>query len=273
MTQFKKNLMKNRLWLLLFIIVLFSVSVTAAQNKLVVIPLFGDEQSDIEALKARIAILEAKLVYMSIESGTVNGLSGPHVIFTGANVHIRSGSDSTDDNGALKGLGNLIVGYNEERSSINDRTGSHNIVVGAKNNFSSYGGLVVGYSNTISGSFASVCAGDNNTASGNWATVCGGDSNTASGYWSSVSGGYSNTASGADASVSGGFNNTASGVDASVSGGYSNTASGDWASVTGGTENEAAGENSTALGWEDVTASNKGNILPYPCDDVGGWCK
>jgi hypothetical protein len=146
MTQFKKNLMKNRLWLLLFIIVLFSVSVTAAQNKLVVIPLFGDEQSDIEALKARIAILEAKLVYMSIESGTVNGLSGPHVIFTGANVHIRSGSDSTDDNGALKGLGNLIVGYNEERSSINDRTGSHNIVVGAKNNFSSYGGLVVGYS-------------------------------------------------------------------------------------------------------------------------------
>jgi hypothetical protein len=146
MTQFKKNLMKNRLWLLLFIIVLFSVSVTAAQNKVVVIPLFGDEQSDIEALKARIAILEAKLVYMSIESGTVNGLSGPHVIFTGANVHIRSGSDSTDDNGALKGLGNLIVGYNEERSSINDRTGSHNIVVGAKNNFSSYGGLVVGYS-------------------------------------------------------------------------------------------------------------------------------
>lgn len=272
MTQFKKNLIKNRLWLLLFIIVLFSVSV-AAQNKVVVIPLFGDEQSDIEALKARIASLEAKLAYLSIESGAVNGLPGPHVIFTGANVHIRSGSDSTDDNGALEGLGNLIVGYNEERSSINDRTGSHNIVVGAKNNFSSYGGLVVGYSNTVSGSFASVSGGSGNTASGNWASVCGGDSNTAIGDWASVSGGYRNTASGADASVSGGFNNTASGVDSSVSGGSANTASGDWASVTGGNENEAAGENSTVLGWEDVTASNKGNILPYPCNDVSGWCK
>jgi hypothetical protein len=45
MTQLKEILIKNRLWLLYLIIFLLSVSVTAAQNKVVVVPLFGDETS------------------------------------------------------------------------------------------------------------------------------------------------------------------------------------------------------------------------------------
>ena len=46
------------------------------------------------------------------------------------------------------------------RFSENIRTGSHNVVVGQRHNFSRFGGLVVGDHNTISGDFASVSGGD-----------------------------------------------------------------------------------------------------------------
>lgn len=42
MRQFKKALRKDRIWLLFLIALFFSVSTTAAQDKVVVIPLFGD---------------------------------------------------------------------------------------------------------------------------------------------------------------------------------------------------------------------------------------
>ena len=66
------------------------------------------------------------------------------VVFSGANVLIQSGSGYTDDNtttsydgdgtGSLTGLGNLIVGYNEDYDfyTAEDRAGSHNLVVGPK---------------------------------------------------------------------------------------------------------------------------------------------
>ena len=137
----------------------------------------------------------------------------PTISFHGANVRIVNGSGSTD--GAVDGTGNLIVGYNELRLSPepNDRSGSHNLVVGKEHNFNSFGGLVAGLRNTLSA---------------NHSSVSGGRDNTASGYYSSVSGGSSNTASGSRSSVSGGAANTASGSRSSVSGGLSRTVSGDW---------------------------------------------
>jgi hypothetical protein len=67
--------------------------------------------------------------------------SGPDdVTITGANLRIVNGLGTTE---TTNGLGNLIVGYNEERApdgATNIRTGSHNVVVGAQNNFSSFGG-------------------------------------------------------------------------------------------------------------------------------------
>lgn len=56
--------------------------------------------------------------YVKVEPDIINELSGPHVIFEGANVHIRSGSGSTSDGGDPSGLGNLIIGYNETRESL-----------------------------------------------------------------------------------------------------------------------------------------------------------
>ncbi len=107
--------------------------------------------------------------------------------------------------------------------------------MGIDHTYSSYGGLVAGSGNIISGPFASVSGGRGNSASGPSASVSGGFLNGASGQEASVSGGAFNSASGASASVSGGRQNIASGVAASVSGGISNTASEGSASVSGGT--------------------------------------
>jgi hypothetical protein len=181
----------------------------------------ADLQAQVTSLQATVAQLTSLLQGVTRNDDDIT--------FSGVNVHIVDGSGDTY--GDVNGLGNLIVGYNESRGENDIRTGSHNIVVGREHNYSSYGGLVVGIGNTISGPYASVSGGWHNTASGPYASVSGGAYNTASGYIASVSGGYINTASGDDSSVSGGESNTASGHYASVSGGQDRSATGtvDWA--------------------------------------------
>jgi len=84
-----------------------------------------------------------------------------------------SGSGSTD--GGVTGTGNLIIGYNETGNlNGDDKSGSHMLVVGRGNSYSSYGGIVAGLSNTTSGIYSSVSGGYNNTANGDWASVSGG---------------------------------------------------------------------------------------------------
>jgi hypothetical protein len=215
------------------------------------------------AAEERIAELEAKLPHVRTQEGELNGLGGPHLIIEGCNVHIRSGSGATDDQGGLLGAGNLIVGYNEEEPVLNwPRTGSHNLVVGRWHGYSSYGGLVAGELNRIDGPASSVSGGISNVASGSHASVSGGSDNVASGEAASVSGGGANMASGPNASVSGGIDNTARGDHASVSGGMINTASGTFASVLGGFRNIASGRSSTVLGKGNRHADGLGSIEP-----------
>lgn len=200
-------------------------------------------------LEARVAALENKL----------NGVnrSGNNLSFNGMNVRITSGSGATD--GAINGLGNLIIGYNELRGSNDNRSGSHNLILGSYNNYRSYGGLVAGSFNEISGIYASVSGGNANIASNTHSSVSGGSGNTASGFQSSVSGGVSNTASGYQSSVSGGRLNTASSYFSSVSGGKSNIASGYSSSVSGGRSNTASGEESSVSGGISRSAIGFGN--------------
>jgi len=206
------------------------------------------------------------------------------VIFEGANVHIRSGSGFTDDNTTqaafgvsffgdasgtpsetLTGRGNLIIGYDETSAlsgtlSSGPRTGSHNLVVGPVHTFSSWGGMVAGFKNAITGISSSVSGGGGNTASGVFfSSVSGGEQNTASGQGSSVSGGGLNTASGNASSVSGGGQNTASGGSSSVSGGLINRASGDASSVSGGVQNTANGGSSSVSGGSHRSATDEFN--------------
>lgn len=215
--------------------------------------------------------------YVSVDPNPINSLSGPHVIFTGANVHIRSGLGSTngDPNNpeapvtqpsavATNGLGNLIVGYNEnlQRPVPQPRTGSHNVVIGPGHGYDSFGGFVAGWGNAVLGASASVNGGAGNTASGLQASIGGGGSNRASGTHSFVAGGTGNRAIGLVSTVSGGGGNTASGTASSVSGGSSSTASGTASSVSGGISNTASGSFSTVSGGSQNTAATTNSHVP-----------
>jgi hypothetical protein len=182
-------------------------------------------------------------------------------VLSGYNLQIVSGSGSTD--GAINGTGNLIVGYNE--NSEQERTGSHNLVLGSGNTYSSYGGLVAGYANRILAPFASVSGGIYNEASGEAASVSGGVINVASGDRSSVSGGYGNVASARESSVSGGYRNVASAGNSSVSGGEKNEASGVFSSVSGGYGNVASARHSSVSGGVINVASGDASSVS------GGW--
>lgn len=154
--------------------------------------------NEINLLKGRVITLESNpggggsgstsltslAKYVTVDPNPINGVKGPHVIFTGVNLHIRSGSGTTDDGistgGTPAGLGNLIVGYNEgPTTSGAGRTGSHNIVGGVQNAFTSAGGFVFGRSNWIAGLYATASGGSNNKAEGIASHSLGGFGNDA----------------------------------------------------------------------------------------------
>ena len=180
-------------------------------------------QAYVDTLESRMAAMETAMAEMEsivgemLDLGQFVSVEGTDIVFSGANVHVVDGSGDTH---GTHGLGNLTVGYNELRGDgTDDRTGSHNLIVGKRHNYSSYAGLVVGYENTISGAYASVSGGYSNVASGGHSSVSGGAENEASEYASSVAGGIANTASAMYASVSGGRHNEARGQCSHVSGG------------------------------------------------------
>ncbi len=186
----------------LFICILFLVIGALAQANLNLSPtLAGNKhtESDMEldALEVRVQALEDLLQYVTVEENPINGLNGPHIIITGANLHIRSGEGVTD--GANTGVGNVVVGYNEEPVGgllANDRDGTHNLIVGPEHRYLSSGGFIAGIRNKTSAKSASVSGGLFNTASGLNSSVSGGVNNLASGIQSSVSGGGKRTAPG-----------------------------------------------------------------------------
>jgi hypothetical protein len=141
-------------------------------------------QSQIQTMQAQIAALEARPTggsggsipdlekYVSIRTDVMNGVKGPHLIFKGVNVHVQSGSGLTVD---TTGLGNVIIGYNEmpQNGTALNRLGSHNLVGGQMNAFSSSGGMVLGSNNGLHGRFSAILGGENNTLSGMYSTVYG----------------------------------------------------------------------------------------------------
>jgi hypothetical protein len=182
--------------------------------------------------------LKALLPYIKL---IPSGIAGkPTIQFSAVNVQIVNGEGKT---ATVNGEGNLVVGYDEnpgtERGEPGVQTGSHNVILGEEQEFTSYGGLVVGEGNSITGPFASVSGGTFNTASGGESAVSGGADNVANAHAASVSGGWTNTASADTSSVSGGYKNTASGERASVSGGSENSAKGNYSSILGGNLEEA----------------------------------
>jgi hypothetical protein len=191
---------------------------TVAVLILIPISLYASARSNSGGLAERVAELEAQvevlaaalqeaqeiLQFVYVETKEMDGLTGPHWIIEGANVHVRSGYGNTNEDceefhpdypncESLTGLGNLVVGYNERfpvRGFPTEvRTGSHNLVVGEFNSYSSFAGFIAGRLNNITGAGASITGGESNKASGWLSSVSGGHGNEASGWLSSVSGG------------------------------------------------------------------------------------
>jgi hypothetical protein len=125
--------------------------------------------------------LTALAKYVTVDPNVINGVKGPHVIFSGVNLHVRSGSGSTGDNGTPTGLGNLIVGYNEgpHPDPTSGRNGSHNIVSGTLNAFTATGGIVFGNQNWIQSGYSTILGGEGNLAQGLGSSILGGRANWA----------------------------------------------------------------------------------------------
>src|SRR5438132_8316463 len=150
------------------------------------------------------AVLTQLANYVTIDSNTINGLAGPHIIFTGANLHIRNGQGGTYF--GANGVGNLIVGYNSIVVGTETRSGSHNVVIGDAHSYPSMVGFVAGFGNGALGIATS---------------VSGGEFNKAVQQMSSVSGGINNTATAMDSTVSGGLNRSTATQFQWVAGGLS----------------------------------------------------
>jgi hypothetical protein len=170
-----------------------------------------------------------------IESG-VGGK--PTIQFSGVNVQLVNGEGKTS---AVNSEGNLVIGY-DENAGKHAQTGSHDLILGDEQTFTSYGGILAGELNTATAPFASVTGGKANTASGEGSSASGGQHNVASGFDSSISGGQLNEA-GFISSVSGGaLNRATTGGTSWVGGGRQNTATGAFASIFGGKELKAEKE-------------------------------
>jgi hypothetical protein len=170
-----------------------------------------------------------KVVYL--DDGLGNKLKTVRII--GVNVQIVNGLEATNGSPLYpdsidpvvtktNGLGNLIVGYNEQSAmELNNRTGSHNIVVGMQHGFLSYGGIVAAKGNTIAGPYGTITGGIHNDVLGPYAAIAGGELNRALEDASSIAGGRANRTRGWWSVVSGGVDNDAMGEGSTISGGAS----------------------------------------------------
>lgn len=244
-------------------------------------------------MKQTIALLLTRQ-YDLLELSASMSADGENLYFDGVNVHVRDESGSTNcGSTGCNALGNLIIGYDEflpyEEAScgglqgvdenglpVDDcleatypKTGSHNLVVGSGHSYSSYGGLVAGRENQISGPYSTVTGGIGNRAEGSYTSVSGGQGNVADGPSSTVSGGWDNHAVEGSSSVSGGLHNETRGRFSAISGGsrnktleaysaicggHKNEASGKYSSVSGGYQNKANGRESTVSGGKNRSA-------------------
>jgi hypothetical protein len=184
----------------------------------------ADQAEEITALMQRLVDAEGRLVFVTVE--------GSDMFITGANLHIRNGLEATNGNPAdprasspaatlVNGLGNLIVGYNAPGgiSGETSRQGSHNLVIGDFNYYSSFGGIVAGRDNVTLAPYASTLGGRSNRAEAVFSAVVGGAFNVTDGNTTAVLGGNANRASDIDATVCGGNANWANARFAVVGGG------------------------------------------------------
>lgn len=200
-----------------------------------------------------------------------------------ANLQVVNGLGKTQNTDCT---GNVIVGYQETGNPFQDiRTGSHNLIVGARHSYTSYGGIIAGEGSTASAELACVTGGLNNAATGELCQVSGGGTNAAGGYACTVSAGTSNLARNSYSSVGGGLGNDCDQIDGAIHGGLNNllqpltntTAGGacihggskglindqgEVATICGGSDNHARAAESTVSGACSLVTTTSCEHLP-----------
>jgi hypothetical protein len=122
----------------------------------------------------------------------------PTIVFKGANLQIRRGSDYVTKDGT----GNLIVGSGVNYTVASTHTGSENLAVGYDSEWSGNGNAMVGSFHKASG-YSSLLAGRQSTSTGS-ANFVSGLGNSASGQGGGMLGGYFNTLAGEESALAGG---------------------------------------------------------------------
>ena len=126
--------------------------------------------------------LKSILPYIKYVSSGAGGK--PTIQFSGVNLQILNGEGSTE---ATNGAGNLIIGY-DENPNTEPQTGSHNLVLGPEQRYTSYGSIIGGRNNKALGP-DTFLVGVGNVARNEGSSVSGGFENTAGFAFSSIFGG------------------------------------------------------------------------------------
>jgi len=213
--------------------------------------------SDITLLQAEVDDLENEIVYDLGDYVSVS-TSRNIVYVADANLHIRDGSGGTD--GSTNGLGNLIIGYDED-DGADDKSGSHNIILGEDHSYSGYGGIVSGHNNTISGRDASAIGGQTNTVTGDNAVTIGGQTTLVDGWSAAALGGTGNIASGLTAAIVGGQDNEALSSQSVVVAGRENISDGGSALIAGGEDNFTDASRGTVIGGRENYAGGNYSLV------------
>ena len=133
----------------------------------------GATSAQVQQLQERVVALEALLA--GVTRTTIPDGQGKEldtIRFSSVNLQVTNDTGRTGQ--SPNGLGNVIVGYNAPRvGGESVRTGSHTIVAGDQNNYSSWGSLVTGTRNDSTARFANVLGGRNKKADTEWERVGG----------------------------------------------------------------------------------------------------
>lgn len=171
----------------------------------------------------------------------------------GVNLQLVNGTGTTGNSG--NGRGNLILGYNEIDVDGQNRTGSHNLVLGRYNDYLAHSGIVAGQRNATTNEFTSVLGGSGNTAAANNSVIVAGNSGVTNGNGSAILSGSQNQTSSPHSAVVGGTNNAALAGTSVVVAGGGNQALGPGSAILGGQNNTTEGNSSIIAGGQNNSTS------------------
>ncbi len=238
----------------------FDDSLTTALDD--VVARLGGHDVVVSSLDGRVSTLES-LAATPVEQELLTDLSAYVTVDTaastvrisGANLQVVNGTSNTQ---SANGLGNLILGYNEDvygYETSGMREGSHSLVVGVNHAYTSYGSIVHGDNAYVTGAYAAALGVYGGSAEGARSVLLGGWGGYAAGEGSFVAGGQYNVAYGTGAAAVGGYSNAVYGGYASAVGGSFASVDGDWATSVGGASSRAAGDYSVTVGGNGVRTS------------------